>query len=86
MKKVKQGHTKFKVVVYDPGKIDGYDDKYVACVYSCFVTKVEAGTIYYQSSSNYPYMCGEKFWHGKLFNTRRQATKEALRQLKEKSQ
>lgn len=85
MKRVKQGHTKFQVVVYDPGKIEGYDNEYVACVYSCFVTKVEAGTIYYKSSNDYPYMCREKFWNGKLFSTRRKALTEALRQLKEKT-
>lgn len=86
MKRVKQGHTKFQVVVYDPGKIEGYDNEYVACVYSCFATKVTDKQIHYYCSNEYPYLCSGKFWNTKLFSTRRKAMKEALRQLKEKTQ
>ena len=38
MKKIKQGQARWKVVVYGPGKIEGYDDQYVAAVYPCFIT------------------------------------------------
>lgn len=79
MKRVKQGHTKFKVVVYEPGKIEGYDDRHVACIYTCFVTKVEGNQISY-ATENYPYLCGPKFW-SKLFPTRRKALRYAQQQI-----
>ena len=48
MKKIKQGQARWKVVVYEPGKIEGYDDQCVAVVYACFITSVDNGTIRYK--------------------------------------
>jgi hypothetical protein len=80
MKKVRQGHTKFKVVVYEPGKIDGYDDRHVACVYTCAVTKVVGPTIYYTTERG-PYLANVLLWHNKLFSTRRKALRYARQQI-----
>jgi hypothetical protein len=80
MKKVKQGHTKFKVVVYDPGKIEGYDDRYVACVFSCYVTKVKGTSVYYNTERG-PYIAHQVYWKNKLFSTRRKAFKYARQQI-----
>lgn len=71
-KKIKQGQTKWKVVIYDPGKIEGYDEEYVGVVYSCFITKIIGNTIYYKCG-NGDYICSKEFWHKNLRNTIRQA-------------
>jgi hypothetical protein len=76
MNKVKQGHTKYKTVVYEPGKIEGYDDRHVAAVYTCFVTKVTDTTVYYTTERGH-YMCGKQFWKERLFSTYRKAMREA---------
>lgn len=80
MKKIKQGQTKWQVVVYEPGKIEGYDDQYVAAVYCCFVTKVKNGMVYYNTSSG-PYICGRNFWNEELFQTFRKALANAKQQI-----
>lgn len=72
MMKIKQGQTKWKVVVYDPGKIDGYDEEYVGVVYSCYITKIDNTNIYYRCGDGY-YICSEKFWNTKLKDSFRQA-------------
>lgn len=87
MKKIKQGHTKFHVVIYEPGKIDGYDDCYVASVFTCFVTGVLGDTVYFrterQDGYESRYMCGKNFWNDKLFSNRRKALREAQRRIDE---
>jgi len=76
-KKIKQGQTKWKVVVYEPGKIEGYDDQYVACVYRCYADKVQNGNIDYTCGTKEYYICSEKFWNNKLEDTFRKALKKA---------
>lgn len=80
MKKIKQGNTKWKVVVYDPGDIEGYDEQYVACVYPCFVTKVSRNTVWYNTTIG-PYLCEHGFWNNKLFPSFRKAVAEAKRRI-----
>ncbi len=60
-KSPRQGQTRYKVVVYDPGKIEGYDDQYVAMVYRCFVTAVRGVTVNYQCGAG-PYLCGRSWF------------------------
>lgn len=82
--KVKQGHTKFKVVVYEPGKIEGYDDRHLAVVYTCMATNVERSskTVHYTTEGG-PYMAHENYWNNRLFSTRRKALQEAHRRIDE---
>ena len=80
MKKIKQGQTKWLVAVYEPGKIEGYDDQYVASVYPCYVAKAKNDTVWY-NTPNGPYICGNKFWNTKLFPTFRKALANAKHQM-----
>lgn len=61
MIKIKQGQTRYKVVIYEPGKVQGYDDEYVAMIYSCFVTKVNDGTVFYRTE-NGSYICRDSWF------------------------
>ena len=84
MNKVKQGQTKWKSVVYDPNTIEGYDNEYVACVFRCFVTKVEGNFVYYTCGDDGYYICSNEFWNNKLHKTFRKAYKESLLELNNK--
>jgi len=81
MKKIKQGQTKWLTVVYELGKIEGYDDQYVASVYPCYVTKAKNDTVWYDTPSG-SYICAMKFWNTKLFPTFRKALANAKEQIK----
>lgn len=73
------GHCRWKAVVYEPGKLEGYDDQFVACVFPCHATKVTGKSVYYYCGEN-PYIAGFKFWR-KLHPTRRAAVRAALAML-----
>lgn len=83
MEKVKQGQTKWKAFVCDPGHVEGYDDQYVGLVYPCFVTSVKHNTVRYSCGDGF-YMCHKQFWNDKLHTTFRKAIKFMHQQLKEK--
>lgn len=80
MKKIRQGQTRWKVVIYDPGKIKGYDDQFVAVVYRCFVTKVNRSRVYYKCG-NGPYICGSNWFVRNTCSTFRKAMRQAKEQL-----
>lgn len=61
MIKIKQGQTRYKVVIYEPGEVQGYDDEYVAMIYSCFVTEVTTGTVFYRTESG-SYICRDSWF------------------------
>ena len=76
LKNLRQGQTRWKVVVYEPGKLQGYDDQYVAAVYLCFVTAVRGTTVNYQSG-NGPYICGREWFIKNTAQTYRKALAQA---------
>ena len=78
------GHCRWKSVVYAPGKIEGHDDQFVACVYSCHATKVTARSVYYNCDDS-PLIAGFSFWN-KLHPTRRAAVRAAHAELLAASQ
>lgn len=80
MNKVKQGQTKWLPIVYEPGKIQGYENEYLGVVYQCFVTKVTNKTIHYQCGNGF-YMCGKEYWENNLYKTFRKARKDVLQKL-----
>lgn len=61
LKNVRQGKTRWMVVVYEPGKIQGHDDVHVAFVYSCFVTAVRGTTVHYRNGAG-PYISGREWF------------------------
>lgn len=79
MKKIKQGQTRWLTVVYEPGKIEGYNEQYVAAVYPCFVTKVENNTVWYNTPSG-PYLSHVNYFN-KLHKTFRKALSDAKQQI-----
>ncbi len=83
MKRIKQGQTKWQTVVYEPGKIDGYDNVHVAVVYSCYVTRVVGNQVYYNCSNGGPYICTDVNWNTKKHKTYRKAWKEAVEKIGE---
>lgn len=62
MRKVKQGHTRWIPVVYDPNTYEGYPNEYLLFIYPCRVTKVVNKTIYYSTDDSSHYLCGEEWW------------------------
>lgn len=76
MKKIRQGQTRWKVVVYEPGKIDGYDDQYVAMIYRCFVTAVSGSRLSYSCGSG-PYICGSNWFIRNTESSYRRAYRKA---------
>ena len=74
------GHCRWKAVVYEPGKIEGYDDHFVACVYPCHATKVTARSVHYDCGNENPYIAGFGYWKN-LHPTRRAAVRAALAML-----
>lgn len=78
LKSLRQGQSRFQAVVYDPGKIEGYDNEYVALVSRCFITKVRGNTVFYDTDSG-PYLC-----HRQKFLEMSQPTyRAAVRQAKQ---
>ena len=75
-KNVRQGQTRWKVVVYSPGKIEGYDDQYVAIVYRCFVTAVVGCAVHYQCGDA-DYICGRGWFIDNTVSTFRKAVAQA---------
>lgn len=87
--KPRKGHTRWKAIVYEPGKIEGFDDSFVAYVHPCRVTKVLGGAIYYRCGYGgnlhaMPYICSEVFWNTKTYPTYRKAFKAAMNELETK--
>lgn len=74
-KNVRQGHTRWKVVVYSPSQIEGYD-QYVAIVYRCFVTAVLGSTVHYQCGDA-DYICGRGWFINNTVSTFRKAVAQA---------
>jgi len=76
LKNLRQGQTRWKVVVYEPGKVQGYDNQYVAMVYRCFITAVRGTTVNYQCE-NGPYICGREWFINNTEGTYRKAAAKA---------
>lgn len=83
-KRPRVGHCRWKAIVYGPGKLEGYDDQFVACVYPCHATKVTARSVHYECGDN-PYIAGFGYWNG-LHQTRRAAERAALNELAAKGE
>lgn len=86
MKRVRQGQTRWKAVVYEPGKIEGFDDSFVAYVYPCRVEKAEGSAVRYRCGyggnlHSMPYICSDTFWHKKLHKTYRAAFRASMVEL-----
>ena len=76
VKKLRQGQTRWKVVVYEQGKLQGYDDQFVAAVYNCFVTAVRGTTVNYRCGT-IPYICGRAWFLANTAPTFRKAMDQA---------
>lgn len=76
LKNLRQGQTRWKVVVYEPGKVQGYDSQHVAMVYRCFVTAVRGTTVNYQCE-NGPYISGREWFIKNTKATYRKAVAKA---------
>ena len=61
-KNVRQGQTRWQVVLYEPGAFAGYDDRYVAVVHRCFVTSVSGNTVRYTIDGHSYMMSGRKWF------------------------
>lgn len=82
MKKPKQGHTKWLCTIYDPGKVEGYDDRHVALVVRAFVTKVTNRQVHFMTEGRNYYMCSHKCWQKPdKFPTFRKALKYAQQKI-----
>lgn len=86
MNRVKQGQTRWKAVVYEPGKVEGFEDCFVAYVYPCRVSKAGGGSVLYRCGHGanlyaMPYICTNTFWHKKLHKTYRSACRAAMAEL-----
>lgn len=81
MKKVRQGQTRWKVVIYEPGKVECYDDEYVAVVYMCRVTKVYGTTVYYSSSNTDHYIAGNEWFLKNTYSSHKTAINKAKLEL-----
>lgn len=75
-KRPRVGQCRWKSVVYAPGKLEGYEAQFVACVYPCHAKKVTARSVHYGCGDN-QYIAGFGFWR-KLHPTRRAAERAAL--------
>lgn len=71
----RQGQCRWKAVVYEPGKLEGYDEHFVACVFPCHATKVSARSVYFRCN-DLPYIAGFDFWWN-LHQSRRAAERAA---------
>lgn len=81
MKKVKQGHTRWLPVLYEPGTfIDIPEGVYVALVVSCFVTKVEGNSVYYRTH-NGAYIAGQGWFLKNTQPTFRKCYRECQRMI-----
>lgn len=76
-KNIRQGQTRWQVVVYEPGSLDGYDDRYVAAVQRCFVTSVSGNTIRFTVNHNEYYMSGRSWFAKNTETSYRKALKKA---------
>lgn len=76
LKNLRQGQTRWQVVVYEPGKMEGFDDQHVAMVYRCFVTAVRGTTVNYQAGHG-PYICGREWFIKNTESTYRKAVAKA---------
>lgn len=72
LKNLRQGHTRWKLVVYSPGQVEGYDDRHVAAVYGCAVTAVHGTTVHYCCGLG-SYICGRQWFMENTFPTYRKA-------------
>lgn len=76
MMSLRQGQSRFQAVVYEPGKIEGYDNEYVAIVTRCFITKTRGNTVFYDTC-NGPYLCHRQKFLEMSQPTYRSAMREA---------
>lgn len=76
-KNVRQGRTRWQVVVYEPGSFEGYDDQHIAVVNRCFVTSVSGNTIRYTANDNGYYMSGRTWFANNTESSYRKALKKA---------
>lgn len=81
-RKLKQGQTYWKSVIYAPDTVCGYPDQYVAIIYRCFITKVHGTTVYYQTERGH-YISGDLWFISNTLPTMRQAISKAKVQLHE---
>lgn len=61
MKNLRQGQTRWLLVVYEPDRIAGYEHQHVAFVYGCYITKVRGTTVFYRNGAG-PYLAGRSWF------------------------
>lgn len=77
LKNIRQGQTRWKVVVYEPGHIDGYDDQHIAAVHRCFVTSVSGNIVRYTVDDNGYMIAGREWFIRNTESSFRKALKKA---------
>ena len=77
------GHTRWKAILYEPGQVQGYDDRAIAIVVGCRVTAVVGSSVHYTTSDNQHYIAGVGYWQQRTLPTFRKACADAKRKIKE---
>lgn len=86
MKRIRSGHTRWKAVLYEPGHIDGYDDRAVCVVIACRVTQVHlhgahGRRVFYSTSTGGHYMAAEIGFLKRTYSSFRAACADARAQI-----